>query len=216
MKRRTQPIKLTISPDFPIIVFSYCFLWYFKRFVLYQFYLIATTPCISFEPPKPHSLRLERMDLRHLPEGYFSVNDSWAGERKPRRYSSHSGSSKRSRRSYRNMPLLILLVVVISILILISFIVILCVVLTSGDPEGPVVSCPEGFSAPDCYRSDFKGHMFWKSSVPYSVNGVDNYYYGVAFRMYAPRATGVSVTIKSGYDRYDRIMMYEVFPLCHS
>ena len=86
----------------------------------------------------------------------------------------------------------------LGILIMLGIIAAITILLLSIFRKDPVVrrTCVPGFAGDRCERNDFLGTYSWSSSQFYSLDDGLLYNSGVAFRLYAPKATSVSLTCK--------------------
>ncbi|KAK8808433.1 hypothetical protein WA158_008334 [Blastocystis sp. Blastoise] len=135
------------------------------------------------------------MELKYLPEGYFSVNETWSNERKPRRHSSHSGSMKKVKRYYQNTRFIVILVVVVVFILLVGIITTAALMLTQQQVD-PLLTCPTGFNLTGCGRDDFLGYMSWTKESGFRIND-EVFTQGVAFRIYAPIVEAVLIKVSN-------------------
>ncbi|KAK8794828.1 hypothetical protein WA158_001809 [Blastocystis sp. Blastoise] len=135
-----------------------------------------------------------RIDLKILPEDFFSVNNTWSTEKKLRRKMAKRNVPKKNSWARDHLAF----VISISLFFFIIFLALaisLGLYLDALAKSDPTLKCPDDYSLPNCERSDFEGFLYWEKSIGYKLNG-NLYYYGMSYRVYSKNSTKVSVYIK--------------------
>ena len=96
-------------------------------------------------------------------------------------------------------------------LIVAGFVTMLCIIVVilliilykpSENPAETPVECPPGFTETGCQSKSFIGSKLWSDTKVYKFSDGRFYSYGIAFRVYAPFASSISVmTNMDGQER---------------
>ena len=134
-------------------------------------------------------------------------NRDWRNNRTYSRRNLNAPSARNNRR---------LIALAVSVLLILICVIVIIVLFSknSDTPGGEEIECPPGFMENGCQSSNFIGSLVWSDSKLYKLVDEEYYNHGIAFRVYAPGAEGVSVLTKMPEEE-ERSSAMEYFALCY-
>lgn len=139
----------------------------------------------------------------YKPASFRHKGDVGRGWRQSNGYSRKVAETHKASKTKKNL----IFAGITTMLCIIVIILIIVLYKPSDNPTDTPIECPPGFTETGCQSTSFIGSQLWSDSKVYKFSDGRYYSYGIAFRVYAPFASSISVMTRIDDQEYSYAMM---------